>query len=80
MIDKKNLILSVIIHIYITLFVAIIFFLPQESVNKNMDKKLWDKEIQRELAEHREVHAANKEIQIKNYENEMQIWKDINRK
>ena len=45
-----------------------------------MDKKLWDKEIQRELAEQREVHAANKEIQIKNYENEMKIWKDINRK
>ena len=52
----------------------------QESVNKSADKKLWDKEINRELAEHREIYAANREIQIKNYENELQIWKDINRK
>ena len=52
----------------------------QESVNKPADKKLWDKEIQRELAEHRERHFANREVEIKKYEQDLQIWKDVNRK
>ena len=52
----------------------------QESVNKTADKKLWDKEIQRELAEHRERHFANREVEIKKYEQDLQIWKDVNRK
>ena len=52
----------------------------QESVNKTADKKLWDKEIQRELAEHRERHFANREVEIEKYEQDLQIWKDVNRK
>ena len=52
----------------------------QESVNKTADKKLWDKEIQREMAEHRERHFANREVEIKKYEQDLQIWKDVNRK
>ena len=77
-----NYIFDLIIQNYIISFIIIVIitYLTQESVNKNAEKKLWDKEIQRELAEHREIHAANREIQTKNYENELQIWKDINRK
>ena len=52
----------------------------QESVNKTADKKLWDKEIQRELAEHQERHFANREVEIEKYEQDLQIWKDVNRK
>ena len=54
--------------------------ITQESVNKTADKKLWDKEIQREMAEHRERHFANREVEIKKYEQDLQIWKDVNRK
>ena len=50
----------------------------QESVNKTVDKVLWDREIQRELLDHRERHAANKEIEMKKYENDLQTWKDVN--
>ena len=49
-------------------------------MNKTADKKLWDKEIQREMAEHRERHFANREVEIKKYEQDLQIWKDVNRK
>ena len=52
----------------------------QESVNKTADKKLWDKEIQRELAEHQERHFSNREVEIEKYEQDLQIWKDVNRK
>ena len=41
---------------------------------------MWDKEIQRELTEHRERHTANREIEIKKYENDLQAWKDMNSK
>ena len=49
-------------------------------MNKTADKKLWDKEIQREMAEHRERHFANREVEIEKYEQDLQIWKDVNRK
>ena len=52
----------------------------QESVNKNADKKLWDKEIQKELAEHKERYEANKDVETLKYENDLKIWKEINRK
>ena len=54
--------------------------ITQDSVNKTADKKLWDKEIQREMAEHRERHFDNREVEIKKYEQDLQIWKDVNRK
>ena len=51
-----------------------------ESVNKSADKALWDKEIRREVAESKEQHAANKEVEIKKYEADLQAWKDMNSK
>ena len=52
----------------------------KESVNKNADKKSWDKEIQKELMEHRERHEVNKEIETLKYENDLKVWKEVNRK
>ena len=49
-------------------------------MSKTTDKKVWDKEIQRELTEQRERHLANKEVEKKQYENDLQAWKDMNRK
>ena len=39
-----------------------------------------DKEIQKELMEHRERHEVNKEIETLKYENDLKVWKEVNRK
>jgi len=53
-----------------------IFYL-QESVNLTADRLNWEREINRQLVEERERHAANKVKALQQYEEDLQAWKEM---
>jgi F0F1-type ATP synthase epsilon subunit len=51
--------------------------LTQESVNVAADRLTWEREIDRQLAEDRERHDAHRLKATRQYEEDLQAWKDM---
>ena len=56
------------------------FFFQQESVNVAADKQKWATELKRELEFAREEHDKTFDNEMKAFEHNIEIWKDMHSK